>query len=228
MPGFGEIVASVARWLNPVAGSPSSPLETTVFLDSFGPSLMPRTSVHQGLASGLSVLAARGVTKVAEIPFNAVVPADAGLAAHLTGRAVMGAAGVALSELPVEGRRDDVDDHRPHQRPHRAGRRPGWSDLRPRYLGAKALWLGLAAAASRLHRLDARRRALLGAAAAHGQAGGSREVAYPSRNHHPHGGRDGHRRQQRGQGRGLGLQGEPQTPGSTTWGPDGRRTSWEG
>ena len=100
MPGFGEIVASVARWLNPLTGSPASPLETTVFLDSFGPSLMPRTSVHQGLASGLSILAARGVTKVAEIPFNAVVPPDAGLAAHLTGRAVMGVAGVALSELP--------------------------------------------------------------------------------------------------------------------------------
>ncbi len=100
MPGFGEIVAAVARWLNPLTGSPASALETTVFLDSFGPSLMPRTSVHQGLATGLSVLAARGVTKVAEIPFNAVVPPDAGLAAHLTGRAVMGAAGVALSELP--------------------------------------------------------------------------------------------------------------------------------
>ena len=102
MPGFGEIVASVARWLNPVTGSPASPLETTVFLDSFGPSLMPRTSVHQGLASGLSVLGARGVTRLVDIPFSAVVPTDAGLAAHLAGRAVMGAAGVALSSLPPE------------------------------------------------------------------------------------------------------------------------------
>ncbi len=99
MSGFGEVVAAVARWLNPVTGSPASPLETTVFLDSFGPSLMPRTSVHQGLATGLSVLAARGVTKAGRHPLSAVVPPDAGLAAHLAGRAVMGGVGVGLSAL---------------------------------------------------------------------------------------------------------------------------------
>ncbi len=102
MPGFGEIVASVARWVNPITGSPSSPLETSVFLDSFGPSLMPRTSVHQGLATGLSVIAARGVSKLVDIPFSAVVPEEAGLAPHLAGRALMGGAGIALSSIPVE------------------------------------------------------------------------------------------------------------------------------
>ncbi len=102
MSGLGDLVGTVARWLNPVTGSTSSPLETTVFVDSFGPSLMPRTSVHQGLATGLSLIAARGVTKLVDIPFSSVIPSEAGLGAHLTGRAVMGGAGAALAALPVE------------------------------------------------------------------------------------------------------------------------------
>lgn len=48
-------------WLNPVAGTPASALETTALLDSLGPSLMPRTSVLQGVAAALTLLAARAV-----------------------------------------------------------------------------------------------------------------------------------------------------------------------
>lgn len=73
MSRAGEIIQGVARWVNPVIGSPAGPLETSVFVDSFGPSLMPRTSVHQGVATGLSVLAARAVTKIADVPFAAMV-----------------------------------------------------------------------------------------------------------------------------------------------------------
>lgn len=40
------------EWVNPVTGSPSSALETSAFLDSFGTSLMPRTSQLQGAAAG--------------------------------------------------------------------------------------------------------------------------------------------------------------------------------
>ena len=39
----------IVRRLNPITGSPSSPIETAALLDSFGYSLMPRTSVHQGM-----------------------------------------------------------------------------------------------------------------------------------------------------------------------------------
>ncbi len=60
MSTASDVIQRIARWINPVIGSPAGPLETTVFVDSFGPSLMPRTSVHQGVATGLSVLAARG------------------------------------------------------------------------------------------------------------------------------------------------------------------------
>lgn len=100
----GEILQGVARWLNPVIGSPAGPLETSVFIDSFGPSLMPRTSVHQGVATGLSVLAARAVTKVADVPFAGMVPSDAGLARRLVMRGVMGGTGRGLAAIPeVEG-----------------------------------------------------------------------------------------------------------------------------
>ena len=54
--------AGTARWLgrrlDPV-GNPTAGLETVAVLDSYGTSLMPRTSVHQGLATGLHVLGAR-------------------------------------------------------------------------------------------------------------------------------------------------------------------------
>jgi len=100
----GEIIQNVARWVNPVIGSPAGPLETVVFVDSFGPSLMPRTSVHQGVATGLSVLGARAVTKIADVPFAALVPPDAGLARRLVMRGVMGGTGNALGTIPeIEG-----------------------------------------------------------------------------------------------------------------------------
>ena len=104
MSRTGEIIQGVARWLNPIIGSPAGPLETSVFVDSFGPSLMPRTSVHQGVAAGLSVLSARAVTKIADVPFAAMVPADAGLARRLVMRGVMGGTGRGLAAIPeVEG-----------------------------------------------------------------------------------------------------------------------------
>jgi uncharacterized membrane protein len=104
MSRVGEVIQGVARWLNPVIGSPAGPLETSVFVDSFGPSLMPRTSVHQGVATGLSVLSARAVTKIADVPFAAMVPTDAGLARRLAMRGVMGGAGRGLAAIPeVEG-----------------------------------------------------------------------------------------------------------------------------
>ena len=65
-----------AEWLNPVAGSPSSALETSAYLDSFGTSLMPRTSQLQGAAGGFSVIASRAVSGILEAATNARVPSD--------------------------------------------------------------------------------------------------------------------------------------------------------
>ncbi|MDJ0663309.1 MAG: alpha/beta-hydrolase family protein [Acidimicrobiia bacterium] len=90
----------VARWLNPLFGSPSSPLETRAFLDSFGPSLMPRTSTLQGVVAGMNVLAARAVTSVVEGRLNRVVPPSASLPVRLGARAVTAGVGIALGQTP--------------------------------------------------------------------------------------------------------------------------------
>jgi uncharacterized membrane protein len=104
MSRASDVIQGIARWINPVIGSPAGPLETSVFVDSFGPSLMPRTSVHQGVATGLSVLAARAVTKVVDVPFAVMTPEDAGLARRLAVRGVMGGVGETLAGIPeVEG-----------------------------------------------------------------------------------------------------------------------------
>lgn len=89
------------EWANPVAGSASSPLETAVFIDSFGPSLMPHSSMHQGLIAGLSMLAARGTMAVVESLTNVVVDEDDPLTHRLLMRAFLGGVGYSFEKLPV-------------------------------------------------------------------------------------------------------------------------------
>ena len=48
----------LAATVNPVTGGPAAPLRASFLLDSFGPSLMPRKSLHQGIAGGLALLTA--------------------------------------------------------------------------------------------------------------------------------------------------------------------------
>jgi uncharacterized membrane protein len=90
----------LAGWLNPVVASPAAPLETFAALDALGPSLMPRTSRLQGIAMGLSVLAARATTGAAERLTGVAVPAEAPLGRQLATRALIGAGGTALASLP--------------------------------------------------------------------------------------------------------------------------------
>jgi uncharacterized membrane protein len=90
----------LARWLNPVVTSPAAPLETVAALDALGPSLMPRTSRLQGVAMGLSVLAARATTSAAERLTRAAVADDAPIGRQLVARAAVGGAGTALAALP--------------------------------------------------------------------------------------------------------------------------------
>ncbi len=91
---------STADWLNPLLGSPSGPYEAVAAVAAFEPSLMPRTSVHQGIATGASVLSARALGTGIELGMRAVLPRSAGLPLKLTGRAVVGGAGLALASLP--------------------------------------------------------------------------------------------------------------------------------
>lgn len=90
----------LAWWLNPVVASPSAPLETFASLDALGPSLMPRTSRLQGVGMGMSALAARATSGVAEQLTSMAVPADASLRRRLTTRALIGTGGVALASIP--------------------------------------------------------------------------------------------------------------------------------
>ena len=97
-------IMRTATWVNPLTTSPSGALETSALLDSFGPSLMPRTSTLQGAAAGLNLLVARGVARAIELGVNRVRPADLGISAQLATRAAIGLAGAGASALP---RRED-------------------------------------------------------------------------------------------------------------------------
>jgi uncharacterized membrane protein len=94
-------IREAASALNPIVASPSGPIETVAFMDSFGPSLMPHTSVHQGTVAGLSVLSARSVMAPIEMATRAIVNEDDPLLNHLLMRGFLGGVGHVLSGLPV-------------------------------------------------------------------------------------------------------------------------------
>jgi uncharacterized membrane protein len=95
----------MAARVNPITGGPASPLKASALLDSFAPSLMPRSSLHQGMAGGLALIAAEMVGKGIDNAARRTAPADSPLAWRLGARAVIAAAGAALaaiSETPDE------------------------------------------------------------------------------------------------------------------------------
>jgi uncharacterized membrane protein len=85
---------------NPFVARPSAPLEAVVWLDSFEPSLMPRTSQLQGVAGGLSVLSARAVSGIAEYFLPPLAPGESEARRRVALRAATGLAGLAVSRLP--------------------------------------------------------------------------------------------------------------------------------
>ena len=100
----GAAVGKTAVWaanrFNPITNSPSAPLKTRALLASFGPSLMPRAAMHQGMAAGLSVLAADVVVSAVDVSIRRVAPNTAPLTVRLGARAVVAAAGLAASRIP--------------------------------------------------------------------------------------------------------------------------------
>ncbi|MGI9646118.1 MAG: alpha/beta-hydrolase N-terminal domain-containing protein, partial [Ilumatobacteraceae bacterium] len=99
----GRTVGGAVGWaearLDPV-GDASAALEGVSFLDSFTPSLMPRTSQHQGLAAGLHVLGARFVGGRLDVLQTMVIGAGASTPVSLAGRAVTFAVGQAAAMIP--------------------------------------------------------------------------------------------------------------------------------
>ncbi len=99
MASFVDIATQVADRLNPVTSGPAAPLKASALLDSYGPSLMPRSSVHQGLAAGLALLAANAVGLGVDLVARRVAPTTSPLAWRLGARALLAAGGAAVSRI---------------------------------------------------------------------------------------------------------------------------------
>lgn len=91
---------TVGSW-NPIAGSPASALETEAALGAFGPSLMPRAALHQGVAAGMAVLAGRVVGGVSDAATGALAGGSSSFKPRLAAAAVLAAVGEGLARLPA-------------------------------------------------------------------------------------------------------------------------------
>jgi uncharacterized membrane protein len=94
-----DVLLKVANRINPVTSGPAAPLQTAAALDSFGPSLMPRSSLHQGVAGGLAVLSARAIGNGIDLMARKVAPASSPLAWRIGARAAIAAGGAMLSRM---------------------------------------------------------------------------------------------------------------------------------
>jgi hypothetical protein len=111
-PDRARLVAAVSgvgdsgpgRWasslLGPVGAAPSASLESALFLDAYLPSVMPRTSAHQGLAAGINVLCGRAASGIFELASNTALPAGAGLPSRLVSHGLGAAIGYAMEQRP--------------------------------------------------------------------------------------------------------------------------------
>lgn len=90
---------SVAARVNPVTGGPAAPLKASALLDSFAPSLMPRSSLHQGMAGGLAVLSAGAVGFAIDSLVRRAAPTESPLAWRLGSRAALAAIGAGISNI---------------------------------------------------------------------------------------------------------------------------------
>lgn len=94
-----DTLLKLANRINPVTSGPSAPLQTVAALDSFGPSLMPRSSLHQGIAGGLAVLSARAIGNGIDLMARRIAPDSSPLAWRIGARAAIAAGGAALSRM---------------------------------------------------------------------------------------------------------------------------------
>ena len=87
----------MASRLNPVTGGPAAPLKANALLDAYGPSLMPRKSLHQGVAGGLAILGAEAVGQVVDAIVRKAAPDSSPLSWRLGARAGLAAVGAAVA-----------------------------------------------------------------------------------------------------------------------------------
>lgn len=89
----------MAARVNPLTGGPAAPLKASALLDSFAPSLMPRKSLHQGIAGGLAVIGAELLGTSVDSVVRRAAPPDSPLVWRLGARAVVGAVGSAVAGI---------------------------------------------------------------------------------------------------------------------------------
>ncbi len=95
-----NVAGRVTDRFNPLLSGPAAPLKTRALFASFGPSLMPRAAMHQGMAAGISILAAEAVGSGVDATIRRFVPGEAPFALRIGARAVVAAAGLAVSRIP--------------------------------------------------------------------------------------------------------------------------------
>ncbi|VAV95167.1 hypothetical protein MNBD_ACTINO01-2297, partial [hydrothermal vent metagenome] len=98
--GAVKLTVAAANRFNPVTSDPSAPLKTVAVFDAFGPSLMPRASMHQGVAAGAAILTAQMVGQGVDAAVRRIVPASSPYTVRAGARAVMAMAGFALAKIP--------------------------------------------------------------------------------------------------------------------------------
>ncbi|HEX6299834.1 MAG TPA: alpha/beta-hydrolase family protein [Acidimicrobiia bacterium] len=96
---FARAGIAIATRVNPVSGGPSAPLKADALLDSFGPSLMPRKSIHQGLAGGLALISAELIGRSVDLMARKIAPPDSPVVWRLGVRAAMAAGGAAVAGI---------------------------------------------------------------------------------------------------------------------------------
>jgi len=95
-----DTVVKAADVANPLLSSPAGPLESVAMASSFEPSLMPRTSIQQGIMMALGGLTARAAVGTVERGARAVTPSSAALPTRLAIRGAIAAVGTGLTMIP--------------------------------------------------------------------------------------------------------------------------------
>ncbi|HEX6221927.1 MAG TPA: hypothetical protein VF115_12605, partial [Acidimicrobiia bacterium] len=90
---IARIGIAMASQVNPVTGGPAAPLKASALLDAYGPSLMPRKSLHQGLAGGLAILGAEILGRAVDAVVCRAAPERSPLSWRLGARAGLAALG---------------------------------------------------------------------------------------------------------------------------------------
>ncbi|MFV0315620.1 MAG: alpha/beta-hydrolase family protein [Microthrixaceae bacterium] len=91
--------SELAKAVNPLVSSPSAPLQTQALVDAYGASLMPRATMHQGMAAGLAVLAAGAINAPLHWAASRIAPENTPIGWRLLARGGLAAAGYSLANL---------------------------------------------------------------------------------------------------------------------------------